>query len=95
MNKIDVRKCQFCHHNKALTIMQNIVESKFLSISPEEREQLKESVNRFVTHDNFSNIIHDNACSDPSSIHLVCSQLEVFNTVPGLLKEVQNWLNSV
>jgi hypothetical protein len=78
-------------------IMQNLVQSKFNSSSSMERAQLVGSVNKYVTHNDFSNIIQNiniNNMRDPNTQRCFGS-LNLFNGVPGLPTQVNEWLNSV
>ena len=84
--------------------MQGLVQSTFSSITPAQRGELISSVHRYVSNNQFGNIIQNidiNTCNDrnssrqPGSLHNVCKQLTAFDSVPGLLAEVRAWLNSI
>jgi hypothetical protein len=85
--------------------MQSLVQSKFTSITPAKRGELVSSVHRYVSNNQFGNIIQNidinnvdkdrNNISRPGNLYNVCKQLTAFDSVPGLLPEVRAWLNSV
>lgn len=85
--------------------MQNLVQSKFINVSPAERTQLKNTVNQYVRSNEFCRMIQninvDDARNDPASrcifgnIYFICSQLNIFNGFPDRLAEATAWLNSV
>jgi hypothetical protein len=73
------------------------VKTHFLNCDAAEQAQLATSVRNYVSNDGFVNLFASFDASSknkqsPSNIHFICNQLRMYNGIPGLKEQVQEWL---
>ena len=74
--------------------MDITVSKALLRKSSAERARLIGDVRRYVTNDNFINIMSNLDVNDTKQISRICQQFAAFNSLEKLWDEVELWLGS-